>query len=187
MVVIQTTPEFESKFWSRVDTEGDCLTWQGYRNSLGYGATTVPGVGTRGAHRVAYLIVVGEIPDGLVLDHLCRNPPCVNPQHLEPVTSKENTLRGILIPRQTMCRRGLHEYSGDNIRESRYKGHIRRSCKLCQAEARRKRFAGTKKKLVDTFEGKDIFQCRWGYHIRDVARKHFTSIESARNFIKEPS
>jgi hypothetical protein len=70
------------------------------------------------AHRVAYEQYKGAIPDGLVLDHLCRVPACVNPDHLEAVTQRENALRGVGITaqlaRQTHCKRG-HSLSGENL------------------------------------------------------------------------
>lgn len=77
------------------DPDG-CWRWTGAKGLLGYG---VLGRGTRGdgligAHIASYILNVGPIPAGLVLDHLCRNPSCVNPAHLEPVTRAENTRRG---------------------------------------------------------------------------------------------
>lgn len=70
-----------------------CWEWQGNVDSHGYGQTLY--LGRRiGAHRFAYLLLVGEIPAGLVLDHRCRNRLCVNPDHLEPTTNRENVLRG---------------------------------------------------------------------------------------------
>lgn len=65
-----------------------CWTWRGYKNQAGYGVLYVPE--SRRAHRLAYEAFVCEIPDGLVLDHLCRNTRCWNPAHLEPVTNRVN-------------------------------------------------------------------------------------------------
>lgn len=98
-----------------------CWNWTGARDVTGYGRFGYyEGNGpcrTLGAHRVAYLLLVGQIPDGLQLDHLCRNPKCVNPAHLEPVTGRENTLRGNTIPaacaKKTHCLRG-HPFDEDN-------------------------------------------------------------------------
>lgn len=83
-----------------VDPSG-CWLWTAKRNSKGYGIfwtgpKTKERAGTwNRAHRVAYRLFVGPIPDGMLLDHLCRVPGCVNPDHLEPVTNRENLLRGI--------------------------------------------------------------------------------------------
>lgn len=75
-------------------TESGCWEWQGWRDKAGYGGTWRDGRTLR-AHRAVWEQMQGRpIPDGLVLDHLCRNPPCVNPAHLEAVTSVENIKRG---------------------------------------------------------------------------------------------
>lgn len=77
----------ELMFWSRVEWSEGCWMWTGPR-SAGYGDW-----GGTGAHRIAYLLAVGPIPDGHVIDHLCATKLCVNPVHLEPVTIRENILR----------------------------------------------------------------------------------------------
>lgn len=74
----------------RVELEGDCWAWQGSIAPNGYGK-----LGGSWAHRLSYETFVGPIPEGLDLDHLCRNRGCVNPDHLEPVTRKENLRRGL--------------------------------------------------------------------------------------------
>lgn len=77
------------------DPETGCWIWQRSKSPQGYGRRSVPGrKGPAPAHRVAYEQAKGPIPDGLVIDHLCRNPSCVNPNHLEVVTCAENTRRG---------------------------------------------------------------------------------------------
>lgn len=76
-----------------VDPETGCWNWTGAILKTGYGAMSWLGK-NKPAHRIAYEQFVGPIPDGLVLDHLCRNTRCVNPDHLEPVTSTENIRRG---------------------------------------------------------------------------------------------
>lgn len=83
------------RFWAKVEkTEPGCWLWRGYRTPNGYAQFKADGKTTR-VHRWAYKQLVGPIPDGLGLDHLCRVRHCVNPAHLEPVTNKENTARGI--------------------------------------------------------------------------------------------
>lgn len=91
-----------AKFWAKVDRRADdeCWLWLGTKTAYGYGVVyfTRPGIGgvvesTTTAHRVAYELLVGSIPEGLVLDHLCRNTGCQNPAHLDPCTRAENTRR----------------------------------------------------------------------------------------------
>lgn len=71
---------------------GPCWLWGGTRDKWGYGKITIRQV-KQSVHRVVYRELVGPIPDGLTLDHLCRNPPCCNPDHMEPVTNAENVRR----------------------------------------------------------------------------------------------
>lgn len=123
-------------FWDKVAEQADgCWHWTGATDSAGYGRfrphdpTT-----TNMAHRVAYLALVGPIPDGLQLDHLCRVRKCVNPDHLEPVTARENILRGYgrgaNEARQTRCQNG-HPLSGDNLY---IKPNGRRQCRQCNRD-----------------------------------------------------
>jgi hypothetical protein len=86
----------EDRFWANVDQSGDCWLWMGAR-TRGYGRFEVDGKGMA-VHRFAYELLIGPVPEGLQIDHLCRNRPCVNPAHLEPVTNRENTMRGQTIP-----------------------------------------------------------------------------------------
>ena len=128
-------------FWSYVDkTEDGCWLWNGATNQQGYGICRYEGKAQR-AHRVVYTKVVGEIPDGLFLDHLCRIPSCVNPTHLEPVTNKENLLRGEVgrknkerILSNTTCAHG-HLY--DRV-VTRSDGRQERTCSTCQRESNRR-------------------------------------------------
>jgi len=91
-------PSIEERFWPKVDASGDCWVWVAYRDPNGYGSFYRDG-GPTYAHRVAWELLVGSIPEGLVIDHLCKNPPCVNPDHLEPVPQRVNVLRGALARR----------------------------------------------------------------------------------------
>src|SRR5450755_3951408 len=80
-----TWPTAEERFWARVDKQTDgCWVWTGALRT-GYGTLSVSGKNVP-AHRFSYELLVGIIPDGLQIDHLCRNRACVNPEHLEPVT-----------------------------------------------------------------------------------------------------
>lgn len=81
-----------ARFWAKVAITPSCWLWQGWADRDGYGALDVGGRFTR-AHRFAYEELVGPIPDGLTIDHLCRVRNCVNPDHMEPVTLAENTRR----------------------------------------------------------------------------------------------
>lgn len=107
------------KFWEKVDASGDCWLWMGGLNTGGYGRFTLDGRRQR-AHRVAYALLVAPVPSGLELDHLCRVRHCVNPDHLEPVTRRENLLRGAgpaqagyRQKRKTHCPQG-HPYDESN-------------------------------------------------------------------------
>ena len=87
--------EYIEKLHARIKKTESCWIWTGANSGNGYGRFNILDK-TYQAHRVAYeYFTQKKIHEGLVIDHLCRNPICVNPEHLEPVTSKENTLRGI--------------------------------------------------------------------------------------------
>lgn len=93
---LRVTPRpTEDRFWEKVDGSGDCWEWTGTRQTMGYGSFWVLGQGKRLAHRVAYELLVGPIAEGRELDHRCRNRICVNPDHLEPVSHRENVRRGV--------------------------------------------------------------------------------------------
>lgn len=98
-----------------VSTE-DCWLWAGSFYGSGHGQQYLGWKNGKQisapAHVVVYEALVGQVPDGLELDHLCEVPPCVNPAHLEPVTHQENTLRH--YRNRTHCRKG-HEYTPENI------------------------------------------------------------------------
>jgi len=129
----------ESRFWQRCDRSGGpraCWIWTGARSTAGYGQLRVHGHGLFYAHHIALQLAGRPLPaGGLVCDHLCRNRACVNPEHIELVTSRENTLRGESIPalraRQTLCARGHSLDDSNTIRMRRGRG---RECRACRVE-----------------------------------------------------
>lgn len=141
-----------ARFWDKVDKRGpdECWEWKGGTCYKGYGRVvgTLPGRNDRRirAHRVAYTLMVGLIPDGLVIDHLCRNRRCVNPAHMEVVTPSVNTLRGVGSPAlnalKTHCKHG-HEFTPNNTDKATGGG---RSCRECAARRRAEHYARLKAK-----------------------------------------
>lgn len=120
--------ELEERITARVKITGTCWIWQGALRN-GYGAIGIAGK-TLYTHRLMYELRIGPIPDDLVIDHLCRNPPCCNPDHMEAVTRGQNVLRGDRGrgTRVTQCHRG-HPYTPDNTYVNP-KGH--RVCRTCK-------------------------------------------------------
>lgn len=129
-----------SRFWSRVEKmpNGGCWLWRGTIDKGGYGLFRVGPLGRR-AHRIAWELLRGPFPEGLVADHLCRNPPCVNPDHIEPVTNAENLRRGVgtnmVGARTNRCKHG-HVLV---IVACAGRPEGRRLCPTCRKEFARKR------------------------------------------------
>lgn len=113
-----------------------CHVWPGTVNQDGYGLLGREGRSMM-AHRWYWIQANGEIPSGLVIDHLCRNRRCCNPEHMEVVTIRENVLRGVspnvLLSRANRCKRG-HEFTDANTIQKSDGG---RQCRTCQREANR--------------------------------------------------
>ena len=129
----------QTRFWAKVatNTNGACWPWLACRTSNGgYGKFRINGKTFR-AHRVAYILQRGDIPNGMTLDHLCRNTACVNPAHLEVVTSRDNTIRGIgpaaQHARATQCCQG-HQY---DLINTVYRKNGQRDCRTCKLVSQR--------------------------------------------------
>jgi hypothetical protein len=153
-------PSSLGKHVKRIAIDGTCWIWTGVKSTRGYGRTFV-GHKAFQAHRVIYEILIGPIPSGLTLDHLCRNRACVNPSHLEPVTDRENRMRGISPPalaaRKTHCKYG-HEFSPENTRPG-WDG--RRICRICsRAGALRKYYRDKARKAPSLTTTQGAAQCR---------------------------
>lgn len=121
------------RFWEKVDRaggDGACWPWLASTRH-GYGQYGVAKGHIAQAHRYAYELAVGPIPAGLEIDHLCRNTRCVNPNHLEAVTGRVNSLRSMSLmainARKTHCKRG-HALDGANL----YRYGQARQCRTCR-------------------------------------------------------
>lgn len=126
---------FLTRIFSRVEKTESCWLWLGATNS-GYGYINFPRQSRMGAvHAILYRYFVGPVPKGKELDHLCRVRNCVNPAHLEPVSRRENTLRGMapnaISVRTNSCYRG-HKFTLENTYFNRGKRH----CQTCRKVAR---------------------------------------------------
>ena len=152
------------RFWRHVEKTETCWIWTGWITDGGYGrwrpartAKSLP------AHRVAYEIARVPVPDGLVIDHLCRVRRCVNPDHLEAVTFAENVRRGISFSaingRRRACPRG-HEYDHRNGR---------RRCLVCETDSKRR--------YVEHQHGRVLTSKLASYHRRKKPRHIATAIE----------
>jgi len=121
------TPEELVRFNSKWIQEGECHMWQAYTDKDGYGTFFFKRLGRR-AHRVSYYMHIGDIPEGLVVDHICGRAGCVNPAHLRTLTVKENNLDsrnvGAINARKTHCKNG-HPFDRKYGKQ--------RYCSICQA------------------------------------------------------
>lgn len=118
-----------------------CWEWSGGTNSEGYGNFSLKNQAVK-AHRYSFGYFKGEIPKGFVVDHLCRNHKCVNPDHLEAVSNKTNIIRGVGLASQeskrTHCPFG-HEYTEDNIYRTKNKYRNCKACAIRRSKERRLR------------------------------------------------
>lgn len=136
-------------YLAHYEVNNGCWQWLGATvGQKGYGNIRPRPGRAMMAHRLFYIFHKGAIPKGLVLDHLCRNRLCVNPAHLEPVTNKENILRGegpaAKAARQAVCKNG-HPFDS-----FRMKGATPfRSCSICYDALQRKRYLGRPQKISD--------------------------------------
>lgn len=128
------------RFWAKVDQSNGCWLWKASLDRKGYGQFRLNGK-MRRAHSISYELTVGEVPDGLVLDHLCRNPKCVRPDHLKPKTQRENVLCGTSFASinyaKTHCIHG-HEFTKANTYIRPYGARDCRACILTRVKKYKK-------------------------------------------------
>lgn len=141
--LLQYQPTPKERFDAAYDlAPNGCWTWTSKKDGGGYAVLSI-GRQNHLAHRWAYETFVRPIPDGLVVDHLCRNRACVNPAHMDLVTNRENVLRGMspsaVIRRQGVCKRG-HQMVGHNVYVPPSKPQ-HQQCRTCRATRAREAHA----------------------------------------------
>ena len=153
------------RFWSLVEKTASCWHWLGYTQD-GYGRTVVDGKRAM-AHRFSYQWRHGPVPKGLVLDHLCRNRRCVNPDHLEAVTQRTNSLRGISPVsennRKRYCKHG-HPFDAQNTYLRSQSGN--RDCRTCRNDRVRRWKTTNRERHLE--------------QARDYARRRYATLRQRR-------
>lgn len=134
-----------------IQMDDECIEWWGKRTADGYGIHRrgrfgLPTWVHKQAHRMIYEEAFGLIPEGMTIDHVCRNRGCVNPNHLEVVSQSVNTIRGHM---KTHCKRG-HLLSDGNL----YFEGDRRRCRAC-CQIREKSYRNRKRILGETIHGQE--------------------------------
>lgn len=121
----------EGRFHAKYQIINECWIWHGAKLNNGYGLFTDENGKTVTAHRWSYKYFNGEIPDKCVIDHICRNPACVRPTHLQAISQSDNIKRSLLVKARsarTHCKNG-HEFTPENTKY--VKGQRGRRCAKC--------------------------------------------------------
>ena len=131
---MQRHQSIEDRFWAKVEAmPSGCWEWRAAHDPKGYGVFRGEQSILVKAYKFSYELLCGPVPAGLQIDHLCRNPGCVNPDHMEPVTAGVNIMRGVgptaVNAAKTSCCRG-HLFTPENV----YLYHGRRYCRACRAK-----------------------------------------------------
>ena len=145
--ILSLSPEGRKKVAAKIELnskpgEGDCIVWTLSADKNGYGKLIIPRsefgrTRQTGAHRAAWLALEGDIPEGLQIDHLCRNKICVNTQHMELVTQQVNLKRRLragrhrITPLSTGC--ASHGFTDGSVKVDR-RGYSRYVCRACRRE-----------------------------------------------------